>query len=131
MYLQSFTIKNFRKFGEHDNEVMFVNSKEICHNNSGQDAPPLVSPSSTLIIGKNNTGKTTITHALTMLTNNKLSIKSSDFNLSYLNNLIDTYIAAYQNKDESPQPDLETPKLEFELKIKLDNPDDEYIHNLS
>ncbi|MCO6517603.1 AAA family ATPase [Snodgrassella sp.] len=135
MYLQSFTIKNFRKFGEHDNEVMFVNSKEICHNNSGQDIPPLVSPSSTLIIGKNNTGKTTITHALTMLTNNKLSIKSSDFNLSYLNNLIDTYIAAYQNKDESPQPDLETPletpKLEFELKIKLDNPDDEYIHNLS
>ncbi|PIT19839.1 hypothetical protein BGI36_10205 [Snodgrassella communis] len=135
MYLQSFTIKNFRKFGEHDNEVMFVNSKEICHNNSGQDTPPLVSPSSTLIIGKNNTGKTTITHALTMLTNNKLSIKSSDFNLSYLNNLIDTYIAAYQNKDESPQPDsempLETPKLEFELKIKLDNPADEYIHNLS
>lgn len=135
MHLQSFTIKNFRKFGERDNKIMFVNSKEICHNNSGQDSPPLVSPSSTLIIGKNNTGKTTITHALTMLTNNKLSIKSSDFNLSYLNNLIDTYIAAYQNKDESPQPDsempLETPKLEFELKIKLDNPADEYIHNLS
>lgn len=131
MYLQSFTIKNFRKFGEHDNEVMFVNSKEICHDSSGQDTPPLVSPSSTLIIGKNNTGKTTITHALTMLTNNKLSIKSSDFNLSYLNNLIDTYIAAYQNKDESPQPELETPKLEFDLKIKLDNPADEYIHNLS
>ncbi|PIT16554.1 AAA family ATPase [Snodgrassella alvi] len=134
MYLQSFTIKNFRKFGENDNEVMFVNSKEI-HHDSTEKKQSLVSPSSTLIIGKNNTGKTTITHALTMLTNNKLSIKSSDFNLSYLNNLIDTYIATYQNEDESPQPDLktplETPKLEFELKIKLDNPDDEYIHNLS
>lgn len=76
MHLQSFTIKNFRKFGERDNEVMFVNSKEICHNNSGHDIPPLVSPSSTLIVGKNNTGKTTITHALNMLAENKMSIKS-------------------------------------------------------
>lgn len=92
MYLQSFTIKNFRKFGDQDNELQFVSSNKINYQNRDNITQPLVSPSSTLIIGKNNTGKTTITNALSMLSENKLSIKSSDFNLSYLKKLIISYI---------------------------------------
>jgi putative ATP-dependent endonuclease of the OLD family len=76
MYLQSFTIKNFRKFGENDNEIIFIDSKELKYNTKNQEITPLVSPSNTLIIGKNNTGKTTITHALSILAENKMSIKS-------------------------------------------------------
>lgn len=109
MYLQSFTLKNFRKFGEKDNEVFFVNSNEIKnksleqaqnktsdHSKENSSPVPLISPSSTLIIGKNNTGKTTITNALKKLHDNKM-VTSSDFNLDYLKNLVGTYVAAFQN----------------------------------
>ena len=54
MYLESFTIKNYRKFGENDNTVYFVNANEIYHSfdKSIGETKPLISPSSTLIIGK-------------------------------------------------------------------------------
>ena len=131
MYLQSFTIKNFRKFGDQDNELQFVSSNKINYQNRDNITQPLVSPSSTLIIGKNNTGKTTITNALSMLSENKLSIKSSDFNLSYLKKLIRSYIEAFQNDKNDSQKHLETPKLEFQLKIKLDDLNEDLITNLS
>lgn len=131
MYLQSFTIKNFRKFGDQDNELQFVSSNKINYQNRDNITQPLVSLSSTLIIGKNNTGKTTITNALSMLSENKLSIKSSDFNLSYLKKLIISYIEAFQNDKNDSQKHLETPKLEFRLKIKLDDLNEDLITNLS
>lgn len=144
MYLQSFTLKNFRKFGEKDNEVFFVNSNEIKnksleqaqnktsnHSKENSSPVPLISPSSTLIIGKNNTGKTTITNALKKLHDNKM-VTSSDFNLDYLKNLVGTYVAAFQNHEEdNTDIKLETPKIEFELKVKLENFEEDLISNLS
>lgn len=49
MYLQSFTIKNFRKFGDQDNELQFVSSNKINYQNRGNITQPLVSPSSTFV----------------------------------------------------------------------------------
>ena len=66
-----------------------------------------------------------------MLSENKLSIKSSDFNLSYLKKLIRSYIEAFQNDKNDSQKHLETPKLEFRLKIKLDDLNEDLITNLS
>jgi AAA15 family ATPase/GTPase len=54
MYLDSLQIQNFRKFGESDNTICFLGG-------SGQID---IAKSSTLIIGKNNSGKTTIARAL-------------------------------------------------------------------
>lgn len=73
MYLESFTIKNYRKFGEKDNTIYFVNASEIGHSTGKTDTEinPLISSSSTLIIGKNNAGKTTITNALTFIAQEK------------------------------------------------------------
>lgn len=133
MYLESFTIKNYRKFGENNNTVYFVNANEICHspdNNDGE-IKPLISPSSTLIIGKNNAGKTTITNALTFITEAKNKPpKSSDFNVYYLKKLLEKYNVAYQ--ENSSFDNLLIPKLEFILKIKIDSSEyNDLITNLS
>ncbi|WP_265557215.1 AAA family ATPase, partial [Serratia grimesii] len=58
MYLKSIEINNFRKFGSKDNLIGFVKA------NSGDNKKSPVASSTTLIVGKNNAGKTTITKAL-------------------------------------------------------------------
>lgn len=134
MYLESFTIKNYRKFGENDNTVYFVNANEIHHSSNNDDdreSKPSISPSSTLIIGKNNAGKTTITNALTFIIEEKnKSPKSSDFNVYYLKKLLEKYKVAY--KENNPFDKLPTPELEFILKVKIDsNECKDLITNLS
>lgn len=115
MYLESLTIYNYRKFREQHNTIKFVQAKPI-HSLSGQNIPiqSLVSESSTLIIGKNNAGKTTISRAIDFIWNYK-SPKASDFNIYYLKETLKKYLARINN----PTP-AEPPKIEFILKIKLD-----------
>lgn len=133
MYLESFTIKNYRKFGENDNTVYFVNANKICHSSDKEkDAviKPLISPSSTLIIGKNNVGKTTITNALTFIIEGKNKApKSSDFNVHYLKKLLKQYKVAHQKNH--PFNKLKLPELEFILKVKVDLNECDLITNLS
>ena len=61
MYLKSLQITNFRKFGTTENIIEFVDSKD----NLQQDIN--IALATTLIVGKNNSGKTTITKALETL----------------------------------------------------------------
>lgn len=135
MYLESFTIKNYRKFGEEDNTVYFVNPSQIAHSSNHQDedrkSEPLISPSSTLIIGKNNAGKSTITNALAFITEERnKSLKSSDFNIYYLKKLLNRYLEIY--KADKPFENLPTPELEFILRVKIDfNGCQDLITNLS
>ena len=65
MYLKSLQITNFRKFGTTENIIEFVDSKD----NLQQDIN--IALPTTLIVGKNNSGKTTITKALETLKSNK------------------------------------------------------------
>lgn len=133
MYLESFTIKNYRKFGEKDNTIYFVNASEIGHSTGKTDTEinPLISSSSTLIIGKNNAGKTTITNALTFIAQEKnKSPKSTDFNVYYLKNLLKKYVEAYEANNSFEK--LPTPELEFILRVKIDsNGCQDLITNLS
>lgn len=133
MYLESFTIKNYRKFGEKDNTIYFVNASEIGHSTGKTDTEinPLISSSSTLIIGKNNAGKTTITNALTFIAQEKnKSPKSTDFNVYYLKNLLKKYVEAYEANSSFEK--LPTPELEFILRVKIDsNGCQDLITNLS
>ncbi|OCG11857.1 AAA family ATPase [Gilliamella apicola] len=117
MYLESLKIINYRRFGEKDNIVYFVNPKKISHSREKNSTKQsLISPSTTLIIGKNNAGKTTITNALIFITDKqKKWPKSSDFNVYYLKNLIKTYKIAYENKEKSDV--IQLPKLEFIVKV--------------
>jgi len=109
MYLKSLKIKNFRKFGEDNNLIEFVDSKDGLAVDSIN-----IATATTLIVGKNNSGKTTITKALDKIIDNK-RFEENDFNFSYLNKLLSEYITDTFEK---------FPTLEFELIIGLDNSDE-------
>ncbi len=106
MYLHDMTIKNYRKFGNENNTVQFV----------GNESDIDIAESSTLIIGKNNSGKTTIANALSFILNSKQP-QSTDFNLLYLQNLVAKYVSVDVSELESE----ETPEVSFTLNIKYDD----------
>lgn len=115
MYLKSLEIKNFRKFGDKNNIVEFINSQDISENNEVN-----IAQNTTLIIGKNNSGKTTIIEALDTLVNDKFS--ASDFNFFYLKKLFESY----KNKNQNNQ----FPEIEFKLIINLEKNENDDITNL-
>ena len=104
MYLKSLKLTNFRKFGDVNNLIRFVNAKDGLESGSIN-----VAKATTLIVGKNNSGKTTITTAIDKLIGNK-KFEASDFNFTYLNRLLTEYLANNFTN---------FPKLEFELTIGI------------
>ncbi len=104
MHLKSFKIENFRKFGKENNIIEFVDSKENLQGNIN------IASASTLIVGKNNSGKTTITKALEKIIKAR-KFEANDFNFLYLNTLIEEYKAnTFDN----------LPMLSFEILVGLD-----------
>ena len=104
MYLKSFQMKNFRKYREENNVVMFVNSEGIrgkkaaAEAEENKDKPQIdVASATTLIVGKNNAGKTSIIHALMKIIKNNETegLQVSDFNFHYLKECFHKYQAAY------------------------------------
>lgn len=99
MYLKSLKLTNYRKFSTKQNEIEFIssklikadkkiddqNDKDIVQKDSSNEgiAEIDVASDTTLIIGKNNAGKTTIITALdTLINHGKFGI--NDFNYRYL-----------------------------------------------
>lgn len=115
MYLKSLEIKNFRKFGDKNNIVEFINSKD-----TPEGTEINVAKNTTLIIGKNNSGKTTIIEALDTLVNGKFT--GSDFNFFYLKKLFE----GYENENTNKQ----FPEIEFRLIINLEKNENDDITNL-
>jgi len=115
MYLKSLEIKNFRKFGDKNNIVEFINSQDISENNEIN-----IAQNTTLIIGKNNSGKTTIIEALEALVND--NFLGSDFNFFYLKKLFE----GYKNENQNNQ----FPEIEFRLIINLEKNENDDITNL-
>src|SRR5690606_26153723 len=78
------------------------------------------------IIGKNNTGKTTVARALNLVSDKKKPC-AYDFNLDYLRALI----ALYEEKIKGGEclNGLETPCIEFTLTIRLNIKDLEGVHS--
>lgn len=119
MYLESLTIENYRKFGTKDNIIYFVKPEIIDTNAAEDQTKSVIAPSTTLIIGKNNSGKTTVVNALNMLCQNKQP-SASDFNLSYLKCLFNKYKQAFDANKTAKFESLETPNLKFLLRFKVD-----------
>ncbi|WP_416221905.1 AAA family ATPase, partial [Serratia grimesii] len=107
-------INNFRKFGSKDNLIGFVKA------NSGDNKKSPVASSTTLIVGKNNAGKTTITKALEFIVDEGDKLVGSYFNFDYLNDLLNKYIEDDYSK---------TPELSFILDVILDNGDEDLTTN--
>jgi predicted ATP-dependent endonuclease of OLD family len=115
MHLKSLKITNFRKFGESNNVIDFVAADKKNAN--------AIAASTTLIVGKNNSGKTTITKALSLIIDGR-DIRGSDFNLNYLKNILDKYLS-------TEKLIITLPILEFEMLICVNNSKDNLIHNVS
>lgn len=117
MYLKSLKIKNFRKFGNKNNIVEFVDSKESLATVDDVN----VAKATSLIVGKNNAGKTTIITALDKVVNNQ-KFSANDFNFIYLTKLLNRY-KRQQYKFK--------PTLYFKLVIGIDERNhDDLVNNL-
>lgn len=120
MYLSKLKIKHYRKFNEEENEIRFVASKSVNGSPSAEFNSIDVASNTTLIIGKNNAGKSTVINALeTLIGNTKYS--SNDFNFSY----IKSYFCEKKYRN-----DFKGPFIEFELTIQLEPESDDRIENL-
>ncbi|MCI1693699.1 ATP-dependent nuclease [Aneurinibacillus aneurinilyticus] len=120
MYLKSLKVNNFRKFGLENNKIEFVDAKSFREQKEGKEIN--IAPTTTLIVGKNNSGKTTIINALDTLINKNGDFKSNDFNFSYLKKLLDQY--------EKYTEIVETPYLEFIIGIGIEDNSNDLITNL-
>ena len=69
MYLKSLKICNFRKFRTSDNVVEFADAESYDKRKNDKTSDVNVASTVTLIVGKNNAGKTTIIEALKKLIN--------------------------------------------------------------
>ncbi len=140
MYLKSFQMKNFRKYREDNNVVVFVNSEGIrgkkaaSETEENKDKPQIdVASATTLIVGKNNAGKTSIIHALMkVIKNNETeSFQVSDFNFHYLKECFGKYQAAYKETQKTgAEMVIDPPFMEFVVTIAFEKDSDDLLTNL-
>ena len=121
MYFKSLKLHNFRKFRTKENVIELVDAES--YEKQRQDASRDVNVASTvtLVVGKNNAGKTTIIHALDKLVNHNDKFGIKDFNIDYLKELAQKYQSGDYNT---------LPTIEFEVVIGLDKGKDDYVTNL-
>ena len=117
MYFEKLELTHFRKFNETDNQIMFV--KNNLTDNGDKDKVD-VGSDTTLIVGKNNVGKTTIVTALDKLIN-KGNSKVTDFNYRYLDKWLNEY-----KKDNA----IVAPYIGFKLTVYLDDASQDLVTNL-
>lgn len=135
MFLKRLKLTNYRKFSSEKNIVEFISSKIVLNqdnydinNNIEENSVQNncdeidVASDTTLIIGKNNAGKTTIITALDNLINHSNAFGANDFNYRYLQE----YLAGY----DICNPPLGAPYIEFVLTIGLEEDSNDRISNL-
>ena len=119
MYLKKFKLTNFRKFSNIENEIEFVDSEGLKLSPEGKIN---IATTTTLIVGKNNSGKTTIVEGLDKIVNNPTNFTSDDFNYNFLKSLLDEYLNERYDH---------VPYIEFILTIGLDKGEDDYVVNIA
>lgn len=108
---------NFRKFGTENNIVEFVDAES--YETQLKKGELNVAPTTTLIVGKNNSGKSTVIQALIkLIKTNKFT--ASDYNFQYLKQLLSSYS---EDKDN-------TPCIQFKITIGIDKNNSDLITNL-
>lgn len=121
MYFKSLKIVNFRKFRTTENIVEFADAESYEKQKCDNEADINVASTVTLIVGKNNAGKTTIIQALDKLVNHNDRFGVKDFNMDYLEEMA----MKYQAGDFA-----EMPSIDFEITIGLDKGKDDYVTNI-
>lgn len=138
MFLKRLKLTNYRKFSAEQNVVEFISSKivkkqedenaeetvttEETKEVSGKIGEIDVASGTTLIIGKNNAGKTTIITALDNLINHSNAFGANDFNYRYLQEYLNDY--------DVNNPPVSAPYIEFKITIELEEDSSDRISNL-
>ena len=121
MYFKSIKMVNFRKFRTTENVIEFADAESYEKQKSNKEGDVNVASTVTLIVGKNNAGKTTIIQALDKLVNHNDRLGVKDFNMDYLRKMAIQY-----EKDIF----IEMPSIDFEITIGLDKGKDDYVTNI-
>lgn len=133
MYIKKLSIKNYRKYGNDRQEIDFAHSKwvnEIKLRGKEQEIATenYISQSSTLIVGRNNSGKSTIIKLLKTLENaragSKKIFKYTDFNLKMLSDWYKENIYGKSEDDIKNIVSSSFPRLEFQLILGIDDESD-------
>lgn len=139
MYLKSLKLKHYRKFFAEQNIVEFVSSKivkkaqnedenivlkgeNIDEKDSENNIEIDIASDTTLIIGKNNAGKTTIITALDNLINHTNAFGVNDFNYHYLQEYLNNY--------DINDPLMDLPYIEFIITIELEEKSNDRVSNI-
>ena len=122
MYLKKIVLENFRKFQNEDNVVKFIEAKNYEQDKENERIN--IAPKTTIIVGKNNTGKKTIIEALRKLIKEP-NFKFSDFNFGYLKRLLDSY-----TKKNFKEEEIELPYLKFIVTIGVSNSNEDLLTNI-
>ena len=118
MYLKSLKIENYRKFScNRNNEIFFVEG----YSADGKDTG--IAQNTTLLVGKNNSGKTSIVHLLEKLASTSPSFSASDFSFEYL----DDWLKSFKVQ---PSESIELPFIRVTINIMLEPDKNDYIQNL-
>lgn len=137
MYLKSLSIKNYRKYGEDVQTINFAHSKWPDRSGTETETESekisitekYISKSSSLIVGKNNSGKSTIVKLLHTLQNTKSGsrndvFKYTDFNLKMLSDWYKENIDSKSEEEIKSIAKSDFPKLEFQLVLGIDDGND-------
>lgn len=131
MYLKSLSIKNYRKFGDELVKINFAHSQwpsieGIDDKAKEEVTEKYISKSSSLIVGKNNSGKSTVVKLLNTIQKTKSGsrniFKYTDFNLKMLSNWYKENIDG--KSDEEIRNINKFPVLEFQLVLGIDDEND-------
>ncbi|MDR2879623.1 MAG: ATP-binding protein, partial [Fusobacteriales bacterium] len=122
MYLKKIVLENFRKFQNEDNVVKFIEAENYMKDKEKETIN--IAPKTTIIVGKNNTGKSTIIEALRKLIKEP-NFKFSDFNFGYLKKILDSYVGKDFKEEE-----IELPYLKFIITIGVSNSNEDLLTNI-
>lgn len=118
MYFKSLKMVNFRKFRTTENIIEFADAESYEKQKCGNQVDVNVASTVTLVVGKNNAGKTTIIQALDKLVNHNDKFGVKDFNMDYLKEM------AMKYQEDNFE---EIPSIDFEITIGLDKGKDDYV----
>lgn len=122
MYLKEFELRNFRKFYYKDEK----NKNSVHFSNPNAPKGINVAARTSLLVGPNNCGKTTVITCLDKLLSSSPNFTPFDFNLDYIHNLFDTY----PTDVDADFSNITLPEMDFIFKIMIDDTDD-LINNIA
>lgn len=125
MFLKSMEINNYRKFGTDKNRLVFANKPKVVEGMATTLTDKMrIAENTTLIVGKNNTGKTTAINLLARLSESvsgtSKTFKMNDFNLGYLQGIYEKYKNDF-NEMSIHEKMNHLPHMFFEIEIGIDD----------